>query len=99
MTALGRILFLLLAVIIYVCTYLIIIILFQVSDEPEVPEDGMNSTGLDDFTRKLTEDDARVLVDLLKLAVAGRAGPGSSEAITKVLIGNVKQNIFQFNNL
>lgn len=63
-----------------------------VSDEAEAPDDDVNSSGLDDFTRKLTEDDARVLVDLLKLAVAGRAGPGSSEAITKVLIGLAREN-------
>lgn len=42
---------------------------------------------LDDFTRLLTEDDARVLVDLLKLAVAGRVGPSAVTAITKVLSG------------
>lgn len=50
------------------------------------PDDGTQS-GLDEFTRRLGEDDARVLVDLLKLAVAGRAGPRATPAITKVLTG------------
>ena len=40
---------------------------------------------LDEFTRTLTADDARVLVDLLKLAVAGRAGGGGKEALSQVL--------------
>lgn len=42
---------------------------------------------LDDFTCLLTQDDARVLVDFLKLAVAGRAGPAAKETIANVLIG------------
>ncbi|XP_076028585.1 E3 ubiquitin-protein ligase HERC2 isoform X2 [Oratosquilla oratoria] len=50
------------------------------------------SSGLDEFTRRLTDDDARVLVDLLKLAVAGRAGPEAKHAITKVLTGLAKEN-------
>lgn len=50
------------------------------------PDDSALS-GLDEFTRRLGEDDARVLVDLLKLAVAGRAGPRATPAITKVLTG------------
>lgn len=50
------------------------------------PDDGSLS-GLDEFTRRLGEDDARVLVDLLKLAVAGRAGSRATPAITKVLTG------------
>lgn len=57
------------------------------SEEADVPEDDIGSNGLDEFTRRLTEDDARVLVDLLKLAVAGRAGARAAPAITKVLIG------------
>lgn len=61
--------------------------ILQVSEEAELPEDDVICNGLDEFTRKLTEDDARVLVDLLKLAVAGRAGPQASPAITRVLTG------------
>ncbi|XP_064637694.1 E3 ubiquitin-protein ligase HERC2-like isoform X2 [Lineus longissimus] len=43
------------------------------------------NTDLDDFTKMLTADDARVLVDLLKLAVAGRAGEVGRQAISNVL--------------
>lgn len=62
---------------------------FQVSEEVDAQEDEIGSNGLDDFTRRLSEDDARVLVDLLKLAVAGRAGPRATPAITKVLTGGI----------
>lgn len=50
---------------------------------------------LDDFTTKLTVDDARVLVDLLKLAVAGRAGDKAREALATVLtsLAKVHSNI------
>lgn len=41
---------------------------------------------LDEFTLKLNADDARVLVDLLKLAVAGRAGCAGRNTLAKVLI-------------
>lgn len=58
----------------------------QVPEAVDGPDDGTLS-GLDEFTRRLGEDDARVLVDLLKLAVAGRAGPRATPAITKVLTG------------
>ena len=40
----------------------------------------------------LTEDDARVFIDLLKLAVAGRIGTGAVNAITKVLTGLAQEN-------
>ena len=40
---------------------------------------------LDDFTTSLSADDARVLVDLLKLAVAVRAGDRGKEALSHVL--------------
>lgn len=43
---------------------------------------------LDEFTALLTQDDVRVLVDLLKLAVAERAGPSAKEVVSNVLIGN-----------
>lgn len=42
---------------------------------------------LDDFTSLLSEEDARSLVDLLKLAVAGRAGPNAQDTISSVLQG------------
>ncbi|CAH1268469.1 HERC2 [Branchiostoma lanceolatum] len=47
---------------------------------------------LDEFTGKLSADDARVLVDLLKLAVAGRAGEAGREAISAVLTAMGKFN-------
>lgn len=43
------------------------------------------STELDDFTRRLTADDARVLIDLLKLAVASRAGIDGRKSLSHVL--------------
>lgn len=42
---------------------------------------------LDEFTQILNQDDATNLVDILKLAVAGRIGPNAIQAITTVLIG------------
>ena len=42
---------------------------------------------LDDFTSLLGQDDARMLVDLLKLAVAGRAVDTAKEIIVNVLVG------------
>ncbi|CAL4122804.1 unnamed protein product, partial [Meganyctiphanes norvegica] len=54
-------------------------------------EGGANSL-LDEFTRHLSEDDARVLVDLLKLSVAGRAAQRASDAITRVLTGLAREN-------
>ncbi|XP_063244096.1 E3 ubiquitin-protein ligase HERC2 isoform X2 [Bacillus rossius redtenbacheri] len=41
---------------------------------------------LDDFTSLLGQDDARMLVDLLKLAVAGRAVESAKETIVSVLL-------------
>ncbi|RZF37934.1 hypothetical protein LSTR_LSTR005434, partial [Laodelphax striatellus] len=46
---------------------------------------------LDDFTSLLGLNDARVMVDLLKLAVSGRAGDKAKETITGVLIGMAKE--------
>jgi E3 ubiquitin-protein ligase HERC2 len=42
---------------------------------------------LDDFTSLLGQDDARMLVDLLKLAVAARAIDTAKETIVSVLVG------------
>ncbi|XP_052829652.1 E3 ubiquitin-protein ligase HERC2 isoform X3 [Octopus bimaculoides] len=47
--------------------------------KPAYPE------GLDEFTSKLTADDARVLVDLLKLAVANRAGEKGKDTLAGIL--------------
>jgi hypothetical protein len=46
---------------------------------------------LDDFTSLLCQDDARMLVDLLKLAVAGRAVDTAKETIVNVLVGTFTQ--------
>lgn len=44
--------------------------------------------GLDDFTSLLTESDARLIVDLLKLAVAERIeNDNAEEILSSVLIG------------
>ncbi|XP_038055580.1 E3 ubiquitin-protein ligase HERC2-like [Patiria miniata] len=45
---------------------------------------------LDDFTSTLQHDDARVLVDLLKLAVANRAGHHGKQAISDTLTAMAK---------
>lgn len=45
----------------------------------------MSDANLDEFTSRLSADDARVLVDLLKLAVAGRAGVHGKKALSAVL--------------
>ncbi|XP_063970630.1 E3 ubiquitin-protein ligase HERC2-like [Lytechinus pictus] len=45
---------------------------------------------LDEFTGKLQPDDARILVDLLKLAVAGRCGEHSQQAISDTLTAMAK---------
>lgn len=50
------------------------------------PDSSINHPqGLDEFTCKINADDARVLVDLLKLAVAVRAGDKGREALSEVL--------------
>ena len=41
--------------------------------------------GIDDFTINLAHDDARLLVELLKLAVADRAGENGKEVLSEVL--------------
>ncbi|XP_054929802.1 E3 ubiquitin-protein ligase HERC2 isoform X6 [Dermacentor andersoni] len=47
---------------------------------------------LDEFTARLTAEDARALVDLLKLAVAGRAGEKAKDAISDVLKAMAQAN-------
>ncbi|CAD6227584.1 GSCOCG00001264001-RA-CDS [Cotesia congregata] len=49
-------------------------------------------TGLDEFTSTLTEDDARMLVDLVKLAVANRVCDNAKDIISSVLIALAKSN-------
>ena len=43
------------------------------------------TSDIDDFTSQLSADDARVLVDLLKLAVASRAGHRARETLSRLL--------------
>lgn len=57
---------------------------------PAEPE-AINSL-LDEFTARLTAEDARALVDLLKLAVAGRAGEKATDAISDVLKAMAQAN-------
>jgi E3 ubiquitin-protein ligase HERC2 len=52
-----------------------------------------NADGLDDFTRVLSADDARVIVDLLKLAVANRAGPRAKEILSTLLVALSKASL------
>lgn len=53
--------------------------------DPSFECDNVSMT-LDDFTRKLTVDDARAIVDLLKLAVANRAGTKAKDTLAQLLI-------------
>ncbi|RLU17868.1 hypothetical protein DMN91_010107 [Ooceraea biroi] len=64
------------------------------SNAQVVGEDGATASGLDEFTSALTEDDARVLVDLLKLAIANRVCASAKETISSVLIALGKVNSF-----
>jgi len=43
------------------------------------------TSDIDEFTSQLSADDARVLVDLLKLAVASRAGQRAKETLSRLL--------------
>ncbi|XP_023218340.1 E3 ubiquitin-protein ligase HERC2-like isoform X1 [Centruroides sculpturatus] len=65
---------------------------FSSSEQVASTETGQPEPYLDDFTAKLTPDDARVLVDLLKLAVAGRAGEKGKDTIASVLTAMGKAN-------
>jgi len=47
---------------------------------------------IDEFTSQLSADDARVLVDLLKLAVASRAGPRARDTLSRLLTGLARFN-------
>ena len=48
--------------------------------------------GLDEFTGRLSADDSRVLVDLLKLAVADRVGSGGRDTLASILTSLGKGN-------
>ena len=52
---------------------------------------------LDEYTTLLTVEDARVLVDLLKLAVAGRVGEKGKETLSVILntMGKANQDVSQ----
>ena len=59
----------------------------------EMPDGGGHMpAGLDDFTSLLSVEDARVLVDLLKLAVANRVGEKGRETLGTVLTAMGKAN-------
>ena len=48
---------------------------------------------MDNFTGLFTQDEACVLVDLLKLGVSGRAGPFAKEAVSSMLLGKFDTNL------
>ncbi|XP_071496413.1 E3 ubiquitin-protein ligase HERC2-like [Diadema antillarum] len=64
------------------------------ADQVTSPEDqgggSIIAPSLDEFTGKLQPDDARILVDLLKLAVASRCGEHSQQAISDTLTAMAK---------
>ena len=49
-------------------------------------------SGLDEFTNRLTADDARVLVDILKLSVANRVGVNGKDTLSDILTCLAKCN-------
>ncbi|CAG7818352.1 unnamed protein product [Allacma fusca] len=54
--------------------------------DDEDDADSCSGIPLDDFTRLFTQDEACVLIDLLKLGVAGRAGANAKEAVSSMLL-------------
>jgi len=50
------------------------------------------TTDIDEFTSQLSADDARVLVDLLKLAVANRAGLRATDTLSHLLTALARFN-------
>ncbi|KAK6172413.1 hypothetical protein SNE40_016067 [Patella caerulea] len=77
----------------------IIVETFTSPDEITRPAENQHVTSypscLDDFTSKMTADDARVLVDLLKLAVAVRVGEKGRETLSEQLncLGKANQQV------
>lgn len=61
------------------------VIAATLTSNAEVVGDG-NIAGLDEFTSLLTESDARLIVDLLKLAVADRVEDEQAEDILSTLL-------------
>lgn len=64
--------------------------LLQVTRTEENGGDCAFTPNLDEFSSRLKPDDARVLVDLLKLAVAGRAGDHGQRAVSDTLTAMAK---------
>ncbi len=62
----------------------LVIVKVTSTGEPEMVTQSA-APDLDEFTQRLSADDARVLVDLLKLAVANRAGDRGNQALSHVL--------------
>ncbi|KAJ8028688.1 E3 ubiquitin-protein ligase HERC2 [Holothuria leucospilota] len=62
----------------------------QVTRTEENGGDCAFTPNLDEFSSRLKPDDARVLVDLLKLAVAGRAGDHGQRAVSDTLTAMAK---------
>jgi len=58
----------------------------------EVDDGGSVTSDIDEFTSQLSADDARVLVDLLKLAVANRAGLRAKETLSRLLTALARFN-------
>ena len=63
------------------------------SPEAVLPKLAPSPAGLDDFTALLTVEDARAMVDLLKLAVANRVGERGKETLAAVLMAMGKANL------
>jgi len=66
---------------------LLVLCVFSLQVVGQTEEVDQLHPNLDDFTSLLCQDDARMLVDLLKLAVAGRAVDTAKETIVNVLVG------------
>ena len=64
----------------------------SIQQSHDVTSPTSHPSGLDEFTSLLSEEDARVIVDLLKLAVAGRAGEKGKETLSKVLTALAQAN-------
>lgn len=72
------------------------VIAATLTSHTEVIGDG-GITGLDEFTSLLTENDARLLVDLLKLAVADRIeDEQAKEILSSVLISKIINLIYEW---
>lgn len=65
---------------------------FSSSEQVTPAEPEAANSLLDEFTSRLTAEDARALVDLLKLAVAARAGDKAKDAIADVLKAMALEN-------